>query len=58
MTCCIVIDELRASSSIVAMLGMLDDVAFCAQVDWSAVVPVLRREGDDLVIRAAWPATP
>lgn len=55
---CVVIDALRASSSIVAMLGMGEDVDFCAQLDGSAVVPVPRREGDDLVIRAAWPATP
>lgn len=34
-------------------LGMAEDVAFCARVDWSAVVPVLHRVGDDLVIRAA-----
>jgi 2-phosphosulfolactate phosphatase len=33
-------------------IGMAEDVAFCAQVDWSTVVPVLDRVGDDLVIRA------
>lgn len=34
-------------------LGLAADVAFCAQVDWSTVVPILRREGDDLVVRNA-----